>query len=224
LGTFILWLGWFGFNPGSTMAVNPDAISHIVLTPNLAAAAGAMMAAIYTWFRVGKPDLGLTCNGTLAGLVAITAPCAYVSGPSALVIGAVAGVLVVEGVLFFDRLRLDDPVGATSVHLINGVFGTLAVGLFGDVEIAKQIAGVDLESAGLLLGGGTLQLVAQLRGVISVGVFTFSISSLVWWLIKSTVGIRVSADAEEIGLDQSEMGMEAYPDDMTRSAFSHAES
>ncbi|HKO93160.1 MAG TPA: hypothetical protein VJU61_18520, partial [Polyangiaceae bacterium] len=199
-------------------------ISHIVLCTNLAAAAGAMVAAVYTWFRVGKPDLGLTCNGTLAGLVAITAPCAYVSGSSALLIGAVAGVLVVEGVLFFDRLELDDPVGATSVHLLNGVFGTLAVGLLGDVEIAKRIAGVDLESAGLLLGGGTAQLVAQARGVLSVGVFAFGISSLVWWLLKRTVGIRVSADAEAMGLDQSEMGMEAYPDDMTRSAFSHAES
>jgi Amt family ammonium transporter len=224
LGTFILWLGWFGFNPGSTMAANPNAISHIVLTTNLAAAAGAMMAAVYTWFRVGKPDLGLTCNGTLAGLVAITAPCAFVSGPSALAIGAMAGVLVVEGVLFFDRLKLDDPVGATSVHLLNGVFGTLCVGLFGDVEIAKQVAGVDLESSGVFLGGGTAQLVAQVQGAVSVGVFTFGASSLVWWLLKSTVGIRVSADAEEIGLDQSEMGMEAYPDDMARSAFSHAES
>lgn len=224
LGTFVLWLGWFGFNPGSTMAANAEAISHIVLTTNLAAAAGAVMGTVYTWFRVGKPDLGLTCNGTLAGLVAITAPCAFVSGPSALVIGALAGVLVVEGVLFFDRMKLDDPVGATSVHLLNGVFGTLCVGLFGDAEIARQVAGAELESSGLLLGGGTAQLMVQAQGVLSVGVFTFGISSLVWWLVKSTIGIRVSVDSEEIGLDQSEMGMEAYPDDLSRAAFSHIES
>src|SRR6185295_5593199 len=130
LGTFILWLGWFGFNPGSVMAAHPAAISHIVLTTNLAAAAGAVLGTLYTWLRIGKPDLGLTCNGCLAGLVSITASCAYVSGPSALLIGALGGVIVVEGVLFFDRLRLDDPVGATSVHLLGGIFGTLCVGLF----------------------------------------------------------------------------------------------
>jgi ammonium transporter, Amt family len=219
LGTFILWLGWFGFNPGSTMAANPSAISHIVLTTNLAAAAGAVMGTLYTWFRIGKPDLGLTCNGCLAGLVAITAPCAFVSGPSALAIGACGGLIVVEGVLLFDRLRLDDPVGATSVHLLNGIFGTLCVGLFGDMEIAKNVAGAKIESNGLFLGGGTAQLVAQAHGVFTVALFTFGMSSLVWWFLKMTMGIRVSPDAEEIGLDQSEMGMEAYPDDMSRPAL-----
>jgi Amt family ammonium transporter len=216
LGTFILWLGWFGFNPGSTMAANPSAISHIVLTTNLAAAAGAVMCTVYTWFRIGKPDLGLTCNGCLAGLVAITAPCAFVSGPSALLIGALGGMIVVEGVLLFDRWRLDDPVGATSVHLLNGLFGTLCVGLFGDMEIAKNVAGAKLESNGLLLGGGSAQLVAQAHGMFTVALFAFGMSSLIWWFLKSTMGIRVSPDAEEIGLDQSEMGMEAYPDDMPR--------
>jgi Amt family ammonium transporter len=223
LGTFILWLGWFGFNPGSVMAANPEAISHVVLTTNLAAAAGAVLGTLYTWLRIGKPDLGLTCNGCLAGLVAITAPCAFVSGPSALAIGAAGGIIVVEGVLFFDRLRLDDPVGATSVHLLNGIFGTLCVGLFGDIEIAKSVAGAKLESNGLLLGGGAAQLWIQAQGVITVAVFAFGASSVVWWFLKTFMGIRVSADAEEIGLDQSEMGMEAYPDDISRAAFSSSE-
>jgi ammonium transporter, Amt family len=223
LGTFILWLGWFGFNPGSVMAANPEAISHVVLTTNLAAAAGAVLGTLYTWLRVGKPDLGLTCNGCLAGLVAVTAPCAFVSGPSALVIGATGGIIVVEGVLFFDRLRLDDPVGATSVHLLNGIFGTLCVGLFGDMEIARSVAGAKLESNGLLLGGGTAQLWIQAQGVFTVAVFAFGASSVVWWFLKTFMGIRVSPDAEEIGLDQSEMGMEAYPDDISRAAFSTSE-
>jgi Amt family ammonium transporter len=216
LGTFILWLGWFGFNPGSTMAANPGAISHILLTTNLSAAAGAVVATVYTWRRLGKPDLGLTCNGCLAGLVAITAPCAFVSAPMSIVIGSIAGVLVIEGVMAFDRLKIDDPVGATSVHLVNGVFGTLAIGLFADVDIAKAVAGVELESGGLLLGDGPDQLFLQLEGVVVVGAFSFVLSGLVWWALEATIGIRVSADAEELGLDQSEMGMEAYPDDRPR--------
>lgn len=219
LGTLILWLGWFGFNPGSTMAANPQAISHILLTTNLAAAAGAVVGTVYTWVRLGKPDLGLTCNGCLAGLVAVTASCAFVSGPVAILIGAIGGFLVVEGVLFFDKLKLDDPVGATSVHLVNGVFGTLCVGLFGSVEIAKSVAGVDLASAGLLLGGGAAQLLIQLKGVVVVGVFAFGASSLVWFVLKKTMGIRVAADAEEMGLDQAEMGMEAYPEEIPRTAL-----
>ncbi len=218
LGTFILWLGWFGFNPGSTMGASAGPIAHIVLTTNMAAAAGAAVATIYSWKRLGKPDLGLTCNGCLAGLVAITAPCAFVTGTMSIVIGAIAGFLVVEGVLFFDRIKIDDPVGATSVHLLNGVFGTLCIGLFGDLTVAKEVAGVDLKSGGLLLGGGAAQFMVQLKGVVAVGAFTFAISALVWWLLKVTIGIRVSAEDEEAGLDATEMGMEAYPDDLPRTA------
>jgi Amt family ammonium transporter len=213
LGTFILWLGWFGFNPGSTMAANPDAISHIVVTTNLAAATGAAAATAHSWWRLGKPDLGLTCNGCLAGLVAITAPCAFVSGPMALVIGLIAGVIVVEGVIMFDRVKLDDPVGATSVHLLNGIFGTLCIGLFGDVGVSKAIAGVDLKSGGLLLGGGSEQLLVQLKGVAAVGLFTVVVSLAAWYLIKAVFGLRVNADDEMAGLDAAEMGMSAYPDD-----------
>lgn len=222
LGTFILWLGWFGFNPGSTMAANPDSISHILLTTNLAASAGAVAGTMYTWARVGKPDLGLSLNGCLAGLVAITAPCAFVTGPMAILIGAIGGVLVVEGVIFFDKFKIDDPVGATSVHLLNGIFGTLAVGLFGDLGVAKAVAGVDLKSGGLLVGGGPEQLMIQLKGVVVVGIYTFAVSSLVWFMLKKTMGIRVSADNEEIGLDATEMGMEAYPDDFPRTGVSSA--
>jgi len=215
LGTFILWLGWFGFNPGSTMAASPDAIAHIVNTTNLAAAAGALSGTVYTWVRVGKPDLGLTCNGCLAGLVAITAPCAFVTGPMSIVIGLIAGVLVVEGVMFFDRLKLDDPVGATSVHLLNGIFGTLCIGLFGDLTVAKEIAGVDMKSGGLLLGGGAAQFMVQLKGVVAVGVFTLIASAVAWYAIKAIFGLRVEAEFEATGLDVSEMGMEAYPEDST---------
>ncbi|HMR74549.1 MAG TPA: ammonium transporter [Polyangiaceae bacterium] len=216
LGTFILWLGWFGFNPGSTMAANPEAIGHIVLVTNLAAASAAIVATFYTWWRVGKPDLGLTLNGALAGLVAITAPCAFVSGPYALLIGVIAGVLVVEGVMLFDKQRIDDPVGATSVHLLCGVFGTLAVGLFADPIIAKSVAGAELKSAGLFLGGGSGQFLAQLWGVLAVGAFTVAASGAAWAVLRAVIGLRVSEEDEYTGLDLAEMGMEAYPDEMAR--------
>ncbi|HEY8943162.1 MAG TPA: ammonium transporter, partial [Polyangiaceae bacterium] len=183
LGTFILWLGWFGFNPGSTMAANPGAITHVLVITNLCAAAGAMSATLYTWWRVGKPDLALTLNGCLAGLVAITAGCAFVTPGAALVIGVVAGFLVVEGVILFDKLRIDDPVGAISVHLVNGLFGTVCVGLFADPATAKAVAGVDLPSAGLFLGGGPAQLWSQLKGIAAVGAFTSVVSVGFWYLI-----------------------------------------
>src|SRR3989338_6793260 len=128
IGTFVLWLGWFGFNPGSTMAADPKAIAHVLITTNTAAAAAILSSTIISWIMLGKPDLGMTLNGCLAGLVAITAPCAFVSVGSSIIIGLIAGVLVVLAVIGFDRLRIDDPVGALSVHLVNGVFGTLAVG------------------------------------------------------------------------------------------------
>ena len=214
LGTFILWLGWFGFNPGSTMAAAPEAIGHIVLTTMMAAAAGAIVATFYTWFRSGKPDLGLTVNGALAGLVAITAPCAFVTGGMSVVIGIIAAIIVVEGVMFFDRIKIDDPVGATSVHLLCGVFGTISLGIFADPVVASKVAGVD--TAGLLYGGGTKQLIAQLTGVGAVGLFTVAASFAVWSVLKATIGIRVSEEDELLGLDITEMGMEAYPDEMSR--------
>jgi Amt family ammonium transporter len=197
LGTFILWLGWFGFNPGSTMAADVNAIGLVALNTNMAAAAGCLAATAVAWIVLGKPDLSMILNGTLAGLVAITAPCAFVGTGSSVVIGAIAGVLVVGAVLFFDRVKVDDPVGALSVHLVNGVFGTLAVGLFAT-------------EGGLFFGGGFAQTLTQLKGIAAVGAFTAAASAAAWLLIKVTLGVRVSAEEELEGLDTGEHGMEAY--------------
>jgi len=205
LGGLILWLGWFGFNPGSTMAAVPADIARIALITNLAGASGAVVATLYAWVRIGKPDFTFSVNGTLAGLVGITASCSCVNMSSAVVIGGVAGVLVIEGVLLFDRLQVDDPVGATSVHLINGIWGTLAVGLFG----MKDVGG--LTRAGLFWGGGFTQLLVQLEGILVVAVVAFSSSYVCWWLIKASMGVRVTPDDERDGLDIAEIGMEAYP-------------
>jgi len=207
LGAFILWLGWFGFNPGSTMAANPGAIAHIMVTTNTAAAAAILSATAASWLLLGKPDLGMTINGCLAGLVAITAPCAYVSVSSSLIIGLIAGVLVVLAVLFFDRVRVDDPVGALSVHLVNGVFGTLCVGLFAQADIAEAIGGVAING---LFFGGARQFVVQLAGVAACAAFVVGASFVTWLALKLTLGVRVSAQEELRGLDIGEHGMEAY--------------
>lgn len=198
LGTFILWLGWFGFNPGSTMAADAEAIASIAVNTFFAAVAGCLLATVTAWLVIGKPDLSMILNGTLAGLVAITAPCASVSLGSSLLIGTVAGILVVFAVLFFDRIRIDDPVGATSVHLVNGVWGTLAVGLF------------SLET-GLFFGGGWGQLGIQLLGVVAFGALTVALSTATWLALKYTLGLRVSRSEEREGLDVGEHGIEAYP-------------
>jgi Amt family ammonium transporter len=206
IGTFVLWFGWFGFNPGSTMAADWNAIARIATTTNTAAAAAAFSATLAAWWLLGKPDLSMTLNGCLAGLVAITAPCAFVSVPSSLIIGLIAGVLVVVSVLFFDRIKVDDPVGATSVHLVCGVFGTLAVGLFAQ-DLMPNTTG-----NGLFFGGGTKLLMAQLIGVVGAGIFTFAISLVAWGAMKATLGIRVSPEEEMDGLDIGEHGIAAYPD------------
>jgi ammonium transporter, Amt family len=205
VGTLVLWFGWFGFNPGSTMAADPNAISHVAVTTNTAAAAAIMSATLMSWWLLGKPDLGMTLNGCLAGLVAITAPCAFVSVGSSIVIGLIAGVLVVLAVPFFDRLRLDDPVGALSVHLVNGVFGTIAVGLFAQDKITGTATG-----NGLFFGGGFTLLKAQLAAVLSVAAFVFLISIVAWAILKAVMGLRVSREEELKGLDIGEHGNEAY--------------
>jgi Amt family ammonium transporter len=218
LGTFILWLGWFGFNPGSTMAADPKAIAHICVATNSAAATGILGATLVSWLVLGKPDLGMTLNGCLAGLVAITAPCAFVSIPSALIIGWVAGMLVVLSVIWLDRRKVDDPVGAISVHLVNGIWGTLALGLFAQDAINPGTAG-----NGLFYGGGTRLLAAQATGVVAVGLFVFTASVVVWALLKVTVGMRVSLQEEMIGLDVGEHGNAAYPEFVVRKpAYSYA--
>ncbi len=211
LGCLILWLGWFGFNPGSTMAADSGAIAHIALTTNLAAAAGGIAATFTAWAYLGKPDLSMIINGILAGLVGITAPCAYVNFFSAVIIGLIAGVIVVFSVTTIERMGIDDPVGATSVHLVCGIWGTLAVGLF---AVGPQIYSWYDDGAGptkgLLFGGGFGQLWLQIVGIVAVGVFTVAFSSLVWFALKSTLGIRVSRQEEFEGLDIGEHGMEAY--------------
>jgi ammonium transporter, Amt family len=214
IGVFVLWFGWFGFNPGSTMAADPGAIARIAVTTNTAAAGGAIAASIMAWLLLGKPDLTMILNGALAGLVAITAPCAFVSVPSSLVIGLIGGALVVLSVLFFDRVKIDDPVGATSVHLVCGIFGTLAVGLFAQDHFSPNTTG-----NGLLFGGGLKLLIAQLIGVIAVGIFVLTASGIVWGIIKAVMGIRVTAEEEMEGLDLGEHGIAAYPDFHSSAAY-----
>lgn len=204
LGGLILWLGWFGFNPGSTMAADGRAIAHIALTTNLAAAAGTLTALLVSWKLQKKPDLGMIINGTLAGLVAITAGCDGVSMLGALAIGGIAGALAVVAVFQFERMRIDDPVGALSVHLVNGMWGTLAYGLF-----ATNTGSVGTAN-GLLYGGGSSLLLIQAQGVLAVGAFTAVASYVVWVLIKAIVGLRVTAAEELEGLDIGEHGMPAY--------------
>ncbi len=207
LGVLILWLGWFGFNPGSTMAAGDgSAIAYVLVNTNIAAATGSLSALITAWALLKKPDLSMILNGCLAGLVAITAPCAFVSFGSGAIIGTIAGVLVVLAVIFFDKVKLDDPVGALSVHLVNGVFGTLALGLFYNTEVAKTVACLD---TGLTPGA---QFLAQLKGVLLVGGFVFPLSLGLWYVLKATMGIRVGAEEEVEGLDIGEHGNQAYPD------------
>lgn len=211
IGTFVLWLGWFGFNPGSTMAADPAAISHVAITTNTAAAAAILSATILSWILLGKPDLGMTLNGCLAGLVAITAPCAFVSVTSSIIIGLIAGILVVLAVIGFDRLKLDDPVGALSVHLVNGVFGTLCVGLFAQDKITGTATG-----NGVFFGGGTKLFMAQFSGVLASGTFVFITSLVAWVVIKYAMGLRVSLQEEIEGLDIGEHGNSAYPEFLSR--------
>ena len=189
LGVFILWLGWFGFNPGSTTAANKD-IAMIFVNTNLAAAAGAVMAMITSWIRFGKPEVGMSLNGALAGLVAITSPCATVSPLSAVVIG----VIVVLSVLFFDKIKVDDPVGAISVHGVCGAWGTLAAGIFNIGGTSFKIIGV------------------QLLGIGACFLWVFPMAFLMFKLIDKTVGLRISSEEELEGLDLAEHGGNAYPD------------
>jgi Amt family ammonium transporter len=211
IGCLILWLGWFGFNPGSTMAADPGFIADVCNTTNIAAAVATLTATITCWVKLGKPDLGMTLNGCLAGLVAVTAPCAWISVESAAIIGAISGVAVVLAVITFDKFGIDDPVGATSVHLVNGVFGTICVGLFSEPAIMAS-RGLDpkVYKGGLFFGGGMDQLIAQLTGVVATAVYVVIVSGICWMVLKSTIGIRVSPEEEMEGLDIGEHGNEAY--------------
>lgn len=202
LGVFILWFGWFGFNPGSQLAAsgieNASAIAHIFITTNLAAAAGAITAMLVTWYRFKRPGLSLTLNGALAGLVAITAGCDVVSPGGAVIIGMIAGVVLVYGVSFFENiLKIDDPVGAISVHGLSGATGTILVGFFATTN-------------GLFYGGGAGQLVSQLKGVIAIAAWALGAGFILFLIVKKTVGLRVSKRIEEEGLDVYEHGETAY--------------
>ncbi|CAN5914491.1 ammonium transporter [soil metagenome] len=206
LGVFILWLGWFGFNPGSTMAADVS-IAHIAMTTNIAAAMGAIGSMSLSWMVYKKADISMTLNGVLAGLVAITAPCAFVSASSAAIIGLLGGLLVVGAIVFFDKIRIDDPVGAIAVHGVCGALGTICVGLFAQDVIAPGKTG-----DGLLFGGGASLLIAQLIGVVSVFGWCVVAGAILFCGIRFTLGLRVSAEEELAGLDIGEHGSEAYPD------------
>ncbi len=209
LGVFILWFGWFGFNPGSTLGVAGDgggSAALVAINTNLAAAAGAIAAMVTIWICVGKPDLGMIMNGCLAGLVAITAPCAYVAPWAAIVIGLVGGVIVVLGTLLLDKIRVDDPVGAVPVHGMNGIWGTIAIGLFGVPKLLET----DAAGAGLFYGGNGGLLGIQAMGTFAVVGFVLATMGIVFLAIKMTVGLRVSRQEELRGLDIGEHGMEAY--------------
>lgn len=209
LGVFILWFGWFGFNPGSTLSAlvvdengnfSVAAIGTIAMTTNIAAAAGGVTAMLYTWIRHKKPSVSMALNGAVGGLVAITAGCAYVSIEGAFVIGLLAGVLVVASIEFIEKvLKVDDPAGAISCHCTCGVFGTLMVGLFDT-------------SSGVFYGGGWRLFGVQLLGVVAVAVWTLATSYVLFKVIKATVGLRVSEEEELNGLDVSEHAEEGYPD------------
>lgn len=198
LGVFILWFGWFGFNPGSTVSGTTPDIALIAVTTNLAAAAGAVATMIVSWIKYKKPDVSLTLNGALAGLVAITAGCASVSAVGAAIIGLLAGIVVVFSVEFIDKvLKVDDPVGAISVHGVCGAFGTAMVGFLA-------------LDGGLFYGGGTSLLITQIIGIVSVFAWTGVTAFILFSLIKATIGLRVNSEEEEKGLDIGEHGMEAY--------------
>ena len=206
LGVFILWFGWFGFNSGSTTVGNGE-IGRVAVTTNLAAAAGAVMAMIISWLISKKPDASMSLNGALAGLVAITAGCYTVTPMGALVVGFIAGALVVLSVLFIDEvLKVDDPVGAVSVHGVCGAFGTIVCGLFN----AEAVLGIADKNTGLLYGGGFKQLGVQLTGVGACFAWAFTIGLIMFVIIKKIVGLRASVEEELKGLDIGEHGMEAY--------------
>lgn len=208
LGVFILWMGWFGFNPGSTTAATGSgsdpwsgagkAMALIAITTNLSACTGALAGMFTTWIITKKPDIGMSLNGALAGLVAITSPCATVTPGSAAIIGLLAGTLVVFSVQFFDKLKIDDPVGAISVHGVCGAFGTLCAAVFNKA------------------GFSGAQLATQAIGVAAAFVWSFGCATILFKVIKMTVGLRVTAEEEIEGLDLAEHGNEAYPEDVAR--------
>jgi len=204
LGVFILWFGWFGFNGGSTLSVGDGTlIGRIAINTNLAAAMGGIVAMLTVWKRFGKPDLSMAMNGALAGLVSVTAPCAFIDPWAALVIGGVGGFVVVRGVELLDKLQIDDPVGAFPVHGMCGIWGTISVGIFGK-------AALGLSGNGFIYGGNPTQLGIQMVGITAVIAFVVVSMGIVFKLIDVTIGLRVPGEEELRGLDIAEHGMESY--------------
>jgi len=205
LGVFILWFGWFGFNSGSTLGVENGGldIARVAINTNLAAALGGIAAMATVWIRFGKPDLSMAMNGALAGLVGITAPCAFVEPWAACLIGLSSGVIVVFGVELLDKLQIDDPVGAVPVHGLCGIWGTLCVGIFGKAELG-------LANPGFVYSGNPMQFGIQMVGSVATVVFVLAAMGVIFKLIDLTVGLRVSRTEELRGLDIGEHGMEAY--------------
>ena len=199
IGAFILWFGWFGFNPGSSLGAvgNWELIGSVVVNTFLASASGGIATMIYTYFTYSKIDITMVINGVLAGLVSITAGCNVVGPTSAIIIGAIAGVLVDVAVVFFDKIKVDDPVGAIAVHGVNGLFGTMAVGFF-------AIEG------GLFYGGGISLLITQILGVITIALFSFTVTFIIMKFLKLTIGVRISSEDEEAGIDASSFGVQSY--------------
>ncbi|PLY06474.1 MAG: ammonium transporter [Arcobacter sp.] len=197
LGAFLLWIGWFGFNGGSVGSIaskeSADAVALTIMNTNTAGLAGAIIVGAYMYFRYGKLDITMVLNGALGGLVAITAGPDLYNIYTPILVGAIGGVIVVFGVSFFDKLKLDDPVGALSVHLLNGIWGTLAVGIFAS-------------------NGDTITLMGQLKCIILVGIFAFTVSYIVLFIINKIVPLRADNDEEMQGLDVDECGVEAYPE------------
>lgn len=206
LAVLILWVGWFGFNAGSTVAVDEGFFGFVALNTNLAAGAGAVAATLISWLVLGKSDIVTILNGALAGLVAITASCAFVDTWAAVVIGFIAGILVFYSARFFEKKKIDDPIFALSVHGTAGVWGTLSTGFFATPELAT------VGRAGLFYGGGLTQLGVQLIGVVSSGLFAFVVSFAILFVMKKLVGIRVTEEEEIMGLDMSEHGSYGYPE------------
>ncbi|NOU97936.1 ammonium transporter [Paenibacillus sp. LMG 31456] len=214
LGVIILWIGWFGFNAGSTLSATGDGFfGYVALTTNLAAAAGAVAALVVSWLYFGKADIPSMLNGVLAALVAITAACAFVTPRDAIIIGALAGIITFFTAQWFEKAGVDDPVYAFSVHGIAGIWGTLSTGIFATPELAKA---VNVGGPGLLYGGGLHQLGVQALGVFGAFAFVLVLSFIILGLIKVTIGLRVTEEEEIVGLDLSEHGTYGYPEAMKK--------
>jgi len=212
LGCFILAFGWFGFNAGSTLAGGDLRIGVVAVNTMLASAAGAFSSMFYMWKLYGKPDISMIANGFLAGLVAITAPCAFVNSVSAVIIGLIAGILLCMSVFFVERvLKIDDPVGAISVHGANGAWGVIALGLFADGTYGDGLNGVEKTVRGLFYGDGS-QFLAQVAGVVTNFIFVFVVMYVFFKILDKIVPLRITEDVEIEGLDQAEVAVSAYPD------------